>query len=215
MRLPVSRTQFAENFTRENTDIKSPQWIPRMPAEDDYFAARRALEAARESRRRQVCGTYPGPLESYRYVPERCQKIRPRTRTPQRKPTGSHGSVRQNKGQKSSLRRLLRKTQRQRQETEERAFDTRVKNLGTRGQQHSFDADATVVIKQLFKSFKEQPVFIEFVYRRFTDPGLVASVSDPEKRYARAVELWKQRKGDASLDTVDVKRHIISMALHA
>ncbi|BDA45239.1 hypothetical protein COCOBI_07-0260 [Coccomyxa sp. Obi] len=86
---------------------------------------------------------------------------------------------------------------------------------GIKGQQHGFDADSTVVIKQLYKSFKEQPEFIEFVYRRFTDPGLVASVPDPDKRYTRAMELWKQRKGDASLDTVDVKRHIISMALHA
>lgn len=186
-----------------------------MPADDDYFAARRALEAARESRRRTVCGTYPGPLESYRYIPERCQKIRPRAQKPQRRATGPRSTARQSQSHKSSLRRLLRKTQRQRQEADERAFDARVRNLGHRGQQHGFDADATVVIKQLYKSFKEQPEFIEFVFRRFTDPGLVASVSDPDKRYTRAVELWKQHKGDASLDTVDVKRHIISMALHA
>ena len=186
-----------------------------MPADDDYFAARRELEAARESRRRTVCGTYPGPLESYRYIPERCQKIRPRAQKPQRRATGPRSTARQSQSHKSSLRRLLRKTQRQRQEADERAFDARVRNLGHRGQQHGFDANATVVIKQLYKSFKEQPEFIEFVFRRFTDPGLVASVSDPDKRYTRAVELWKQHKGDASLDTVDVKRHIISMALHA
>ncbi|CAK0765586.1 hypothetical protein CVIRNUC_003273 [Coccomyxa viridis] len=188
-----------------------------MPVDDDYFAARRALETARESRRRTVCGTYPGPLESYRYIPERCQKIRPRAQRSQRRPTPSvrQDTLRHLKSHKSSLRRLLRKTQRQRQEADERAFDARVRNLGVKGQQHGFDADATVVIKQLFKSFKELPEFIEFVYRRFTDPGLVTSVPDPEKRYKRSVELWKQRKGDASLDTIDVQRHIISMALHA
>ena len=174
--------------------------------------ARKAFETAKQQRWQSLCSTYPDGPEGYRYVMERCQKVgqrgnrsqaRPRVTTPKKK--------RSNDIVKKSIRRLLKKTRKEYASKKLHTLESRRARLNSNGPK-VLDPKVKVVVDALADVIEESPKFIEFVFRRFIDPKMVAQEPDPERRYKRAVSFWK---GLPELgESVNIKSHVLSMALN-
>lgn len=175
--------------------------------------ARKAFETAKQQRWQSLCSTYPDGPEGYRYVMERCQKVGQRKK---RGETSARSPVKKTKkktndASKKSIRKLLKKTRKEHASRKLKALESRRARLSTNGPS-VLDPKAKIVVDALVDVVEESPKFIEFVFRRFIDPKMVAQEPDPERRYKRAVSYWKGLPELA--ESINIKSHVLSMALN-
>ena len=174
--------------------------------------ARKLFETAKQQRWQSLCSTYPDGPEGYRYVMERCQKIGQRKKRGEarpRQPTKSR--KRSNDNAKNSIRKLLKKTRKEHTNKKLQALESRRARLNTNSPS-VLDPKVKVVVDALADVIEESPKFIEFVFRRFIDPKLIAQEPDPDRRYKRAISYWK---GLPELrESINIKSHVLSMALN-
>ena len=176
--------------------------------------ARKVFETAKQQRWQSLCSTYPDGPEGYRYVMERCQKIGQRRKRGEARPRASAKNKtkkRNNDTAKKSIRKLLKKTRKEHTNKKLEALESRRARLN--GDSPSvLDPRAKIVVDGLADVIEESPKFIEFVFRRFIDPKMVAQEPDPDRRYRRAVSYWKGLP--EFRESINIKRHVLSMALN-